>query len=120
MIEHITDKAAITETVKYLNDAFDLSVLHEAFTDQDTIMDVYKNQMNTARSFLVHFIHKGKQPLVGIFYEWSEPGDKTEYGRNRLMWVSSEMASIISRMQIDNVNALFGKKKDDAILERYK
>lgn len=112
MIEQITDKAAINKIIQYLNSAFDLDSLREEFKETDTVFSVYKNQMENARSFLVHFLHNDKQPLVGIFFEWTEKGDSREYGRNRMMWVSSEMALIISRMNIGTVNALFGKKKE--------
>ena len=112
MIEHITDEVERWKIINYLNDAFDLDSMREHFSSDDTILDVYKNDMGKARSFLIHFIHKGKQPLVGIFFEWTEAGDQKEFGHNRMMWVSSEMAQIISRMKIGTVNALFGKKKE--------
>ncbi len=112
MIEQITDKDEQLKVIEYLNDAFDLHPQDEAFQKHDHIFTVYKNQMKDARSFLVHFLHYNKRPLVGIFFEWTGVGDEMEYGRNRMMWVSAEMAEIISRMNIGNSNVLFGKKKE--------
>ncbi len=112
MIEEVTDKDMQIALINYLNDAFDLHSQNEAFAADDKILEVYKNDMGDKRSFMIHFIHRGKMPLVGIFFEWTEKGDINPFGRNRLMWVSAEMAQIISRMKIGTVNALFGKKKE--------